>query len=83
MSLICPQNQKPCTCFVKKRWARGDQMARNVFRVMHLLVCGAVLGLYAARALGFVGVEVTPDIETAGVSAGAIAVGLLKVLHFV
>jgi len=50
---------------------------------MHLLVCGAVLGLYAARALGFVGVEVTPDIETAGVSAGAIAVGLLKVLHFV
>lgn len=53
----------------------------KVLRTTQFMAYGAVIGLYAAKALGFADVEVTPTAETIGVSLGAVAAGVLKVLH--
>lgn len=55
----------------------------KVLRTLQLMAYGAVIGLYAAKAFGLVGVEVTQTIETVGVSLGASTVAILKVFHLV
>lgn len=55
----------------------------RLLRVFQLMASGAVIGLYAAKAFGFVGFEVTPPYESYGAAAGAAAVGVLKLTHLV
>ena len=47
------------------------------------MAAGAVIGLYVAKAVGFVGFDVTPPYESVGAAIGAILVGTLKFTHFV
>lgn len=57
--------------------------ASMVLKVLRLLVSGAVIGLYAAKAFGYVGFDVTPPYESFGALIGATAVGALKLAHLV
>lgn len=55
--------------------------ASSVFRVLQLLSCGAIIGLYVVKAFGFAGFDYPIRVETAGAGVGAGTVLILKVLH--
>ncbi len=54
---------------------------RNTIRMMQLVSCGAIIGLYVVKAFGFAGFDYPIRVETAGVGVGAASVLLLKLLH--
>ncbi len=56
---------------------------KKYFRVVQLLVSGAIIGLYIAKAFGIFGVEITQAGESIGAVLGAGSVALLKVVHLV
>lgn len=57
--------------------------ASMVLKVLRLLASGAVIGLYVAKAFGYVGFDVTPPYESVGALVGASVVGALKLAHLV
>ena len=57
----------------------------DVLFFLQLVVGGAIIGLYLGRLIGYVGVELTPMVDTIGASAGASVIALAKaakVVHF-
>lgn len=66
-------------------WKKKNLKISNILFFLQLVVCGAIIGLYLSRLIGFVGIELTPAIDTIGASAGASVIALAKVaktLHF-
>ena len=54
---------------------------KKYFRVVQLVVSGAIIGLYVAKGFGFFGVEITQAEESLGAVVGAGTVALLKIIH--
>lgn len=57
------------------------ESVRRTIRILQLLSCGAIIGLYAVKAFGLAGVDYPLRAETFGAGAGAASVLILKILH--
>ena len=55
--------------------------ADRAFRLTHYIACGMAIGLYLAKGTNFLGVDVTPSVETIGMTSGGALALALKIIH--